>query len=90
MCINGWRSRELLLLGRWNEAAEVATQKLSSPGISPVNQLNPLITLGTIRGRRGEDGAWELLDRALEYADGMGEPSVDRAGARGAHGAEVA
>jgi DNA-binding CsgD family transcriptional regulator/tetratricopeptide (TPR) repeat protein len=75
MCINGWRSRELLFLGRWDEAAEVATQKLGSPGISPVNQLNPLCTLGTIRGRRGEDGAWELLDRALEYADGTGEPS---------------
>jgi DNA-binding CsgD family transcriptional regulator/tetratricopeptide (TPR) repeat protein len=73
MCINGWRSRELLFLGRWDEAAEVATQKLSSPGISPVNQLNHLCTLGAIRGRRGEDGAWELLDRALEYADGVGE-----------------
>jgi DNA-binding CsgD family transcriptional regulator/tetratricopeptide (TPR) repeat protein len=75
MCINGWRSRELLVLGRWNEAAEVATQRLSSPGISPVNQLNPLITLGTIRARRGGDGAWELLDRALGYAEGVGEPS---------------
>ncbi|MBO0816686.1 MAG: hypothetical protein J2P30_16290, partial [Actinobacteria bacterium] len=74
MCINGWRSRELLFLGRWDEAVEVATQKLSSPGISPVNQLNHLITLGTIRGRRGEDGAWELLDRALEYAEGVAEP----------------
>ena len=90
MCINGWRSRELLLLGRWNEAAEVATQKLSSPGISPVNQLNPLITLGTIRARRGGDGAWELLDRALEYADGSGRAVLDRDGARGAHGAEMA
>jgi len=75
MCINGWRSRELLFLGRWDEAVEVCTQMLGSPGISPVNQLNPLITLGTIRGRRGEDSAWEALDRALEYAEGVGEPS---------------
>jgi DNA-binding CsgD family transcriptional regulator/tetratricopeptide (TPR) repeat protein len=74
MCINGWRSRELLLLGRWDEAAEICTQKLASPGISPVNQLNHLCVLGTIRGRRGEHGAWELLDRALEYAEGTGEP----------------
>ena len=74
MCINGWRARELLFLGRWDEAAEVATERLGSPGISPVNQLNPLCTLGAIRGRRGEDGAWELLDRALEYAEGIGEP----------------
>ena len=75
MCINGWRSRELLFLGRWDEAAEIAAQRLGRPGISPVNQLNPLITLGTIRGRRGEGGAWELLDRALEYAEGVGEPA---------------
>ena len=75
MCINGWRSRELLFLGRWDEAVEICTQMLGSPGISPVNQLNPLITLGGIRGRRGEDGAWEVLDRALEYAEGVGEPS---------------
>ena len=74
MCINGWRARELLFLGRWDEAAEICTQKLASPGISPVNQLNHLCVLGTIRGRRGEDGAWELLDRALEYAEGTGEP----------------
>ena len=74
MCINGWRSRELLFVGRWDEAVDLATQKLGSPGISPVNQLNHLCTLGTIRGRRGEDGAWELLDRALQYAEGVGEP----------------
>jgi DNA-binding CsgD family transcriptional regulator/tetratricopeptide (TPR) repeat protein len=74
MCLNGWRSRELLFLGRWDEAAEIAAQRLGRPGISPVNQLNPLTTLGTIRGRRGEGGAWELLDRALEYAEGVGEP----------------
>jgi DNA-binding CsgD family transcriptional regulator/tetratricopeptide (TPR) repeat protein len=75
MCINGWRSRELLFLGRWDQAAEVATQKLSSPGISPINQINHLCTLGIIQGRRGEAGAWQLLDRAAEYAEGVGEPS---------------
>ena len=74
MCINGWRSRELLFLGRWDEAVDLAVQKLGSPGISPVNQLNHLCTLGTIRGRRGDDGAWDLLDRALQYAEGVGEP----------------
>jgi DNA-binding CsgD family transcriptional regulator/tetratricopeptide (TPR) repeat protein len=74
MCINGWRSRELLFLGRWDEAEEICTQVLGRPGISPVNQLNHLCTLGTIRGRRGEDGARELLDQALEYAEGVGEP----------------
>src|SRR5262252_6850528 len=74
MCVNGWRSRELLFLGRWDEAVEVCTQMLGSPGISPVNQLNPLCSLGLIRGRRDENGAWDVLDRALEYAEGVGEP----------------
>ena len=55
MCINGWRARTLLLLGRWDEAARICAQMLGSPGISPVNQLNPLCVLGTHPGppRRG-------------------------------------
>ena len=74
MCVNGWRARTLVLAGRWDEAAEICAQMLGSPGISPVNQINPLSVLGTIRGRRGVDGAWELLDRALRFAEGTGEP----------------
>ena len=42
--------------------------------ISPVNRLNPLQVLGSIRGRRGEAGAWELLDQAVTLAEGTGEP----------------
>ena len=74
MCLNGWQARGLVLTGRWAEAAEICAQSLGSPGISPVNQLNSLCALATIRGRRGEEGEWELLDRALEYAEGTGEP----------------
>ncbi len=47
---------------------------LGARGISPVNQINPLRVLGTIRGRRGEAGAWDLLDEALALAEGSGEP----------------
>ena len=75
MCINGWRARALLLLGRWDEAVRICARSLGSPGISPLNQVNPLCVLGTIRGRRGEDGAWELLDRALGSAEATGEPA---------------
>jgi len=74
MCLNGWHARGLVLTGRWDEAAQICAQSLGSPGISPVNQLNSLCALATIQGRRGGDGAWELLDRALEYAEGTGEP----------------
>ena len=74
MCLNGWQARGLVLTGRWDEAAEICARSLGSPGISPVNQLNSLCALATIRGRRGEEGEWELLDRALKYAEGTGEP----------------
>jgi DNA-binding CsgD family transcriptional regulator len=39
-----------------------------------VNRLNPLQVLGSIRGRRGEAGGWELLDEAVTLAEGTGEP----------------
>ena len=74
LCLLGWRACALLLTGRWDEAVEVCNQMLGAPGISPVNQINPRRVLGTIRGRRGEAGAWEALDEALALASGSGEP----------------
>lgn len=74
LCLQGWRAVTLGLLGRWAEAADISAQMLSHQGISPVNRLNPLRTLGSIRGRRGEAGAWELLDEALASAESLGEP----------------
>lgn len=72
-CLTGGRAYVLLLVGRWDEAAKICTQMLDQP-ISPVNRLNPLQVLGSIRGRRGEAGAWELLDEGLTLAEGTGEP----------------
>jgi DNA-binding CsgD family transcriptional regulator len=63
-----------MLRGRWDEAADISAQMLGSQRISPVNRLNPLRVLGSIRGRRGEPGAWELLDEALALAEGVAEP----------------
>ncbi len=74
VCLQGWRAVSLGLLGRWGDAAAISAQLLDSHGISPVNRLNPLRVLGGIRGRRGEAGAAELLDEALELANGVGEP----------------
>ena len=74
VCLQGWRAVSFGLLGRWSEAAAISAQLLDSHGISPVNRLNPLRVLGGIRGRRGEAGAAELLDEALELANGVGEP----------------
>ena len=74
LCLLGWRARALLLLGRWDDAARICAWMLDRRGISPVNRLNPLYVLGAIRGRRGESGAWGLLDEALTLAEGTGEP----------------
>ena len=74
LCLMGWRARTLILAGRWDEATEVCAQMLGRRGISPVNRINPLQVLGTIRGCRGEDGAWDLLDEALALAEGTGDP----------------
>jgi DNA-binding CsgD family transcriptional regulator len=74
VCLQGWRAVTLGLLGRWDEAADISARMLGRPGISPVNRLNPLRTLGSIRGRRSEAGAWELLDEVLVSAESLGEP----------------
>ena len=74
VCLQGWRAVTLGLRGRWAEAADISAAMLGREGISPVNRLNPLRVLGAVRGRRGEAGAWELLDEALELAEGNGEP----------------
>jgi DNA-binding CsgD family transcriptional regulator/tetratricopeptide (TPR) repeat protein len=73
-CLRGNRTLVLLLTGQWDEAAAMCTSLLDQPGVSPVNRMNPLLVLGIISGRRGEDGAWKLLDEALELAEGTGEP----------------
>jgi DNA-binding CsgD family transcriptional regulator/tetratricopeptide (TPR) repeat protein len=73
-CLTGWRAYTLLLQGRWEEAADICGQGLGRPSMSPVNRLNPLRVLGSIRGRRGEAGAQQLLDEALALAEGTADP----------------
>jgi DNA-binding CsgD family transcriptional regulator len=73
-CLRGGRALALLLTGRWDEAATICTAMLSQPGISPINRMIPLLALGTVSARQGEDGAWKLLDEALELAVGTDEP----------------
>jgi len=74
MCLHGWRTVAQLQHGQWDEAERIGGQMLHLPGISPVNQLNALRVLGSIRGRRGEAGAWDLLDQAAAFADSNAEP----------------
>jgi DNA-binding CsgD family transcriptional regulator/tetratricopeptide (TPR) repeat protein len=74
MCLQGWRAAAQLQRGHWDEAEGICGQMLHRPGISPVNQLNALRVLGSIRGRRGEAGAWDLLDQGAAFAEAGGEP----------------
>jgi DNA-binding CsgD family transcriptional regulator len=75
-CMRGDRADELLLRGRWDEAADLSEEVLAIPGVSPWNCIYPKRILGTIRGRRGAAaGARELLDEALALAEGIGEPN---------------
>ena len=77
-----------MLLGRWAEPEALASQMLARPNISPVNKLNPLIALGTIRARRGEPGragAARRGGRASRRASPSRSGSCWRGGARAEH-----
>jgi DNA-binding CsgD family transcriptional regulator len=73
-CLQGVRTTTLERLGRWDEAIALSNVALRRMLSSPVNRMMPLGTLGRIRARRGEAGAWECLDQAMASADGTGEP----------------
>jgi len=68
------RTSSLERTGRWDEAVAICHELLRNGGPSPNIRLCPLTRLGTIRARRGEPGAWECLDEAIQYAEGAGEP----------------
>lgn len=72
-CLRGERTSTLAKLGRWDEGIALATELLERPGPSPVNRLNPLISLGLMLARRGEQGVESALDEAAAAADGTQE-----------------
>jgi DNA-binding CsgD family transcriptional regulator/tetratricopeptide (TPR) repeat protein len=73
-CMRGAQADTLLLLGRWDEAADLCHELLDIPGVSPSNQMHPLRILGTLCARRGELGAAELIDQAAALAAGIVTP----------------
>jgi DNA-binding CsgD family transcriptional regulator len=72
--MRGWLSRAALEQGRVDEAAAEAATVLAAPRTPPISRLTPLVVLGVIRARRGDPGAWTLLDEAAALAEGMREP----------------
>jgi DNA-binding CsgD family transcriptional regulator/tetratricopeptide (TPR) repeat protein len=73
-CLRGERTGALEKKGHWEESAALSVELLTGSGASPVNRINPLLSLGKIRARRGEAEAWEHLDEAAAAADGTDEP----------------
>ncbi|MDH2444510.1 AAA family ATPase [Amnibacterium sp. CER49] len=72
--IRGLRALVALRRGRWNDAAAIADHVLRTAGASPINRMTPLLVLGLIAARRGDDDAWRHLDEALAIARGSDEP----------------
>jgi DNA-binding CsgD family transcriptional regulator len=75
-CLRGERTSALEKSGRWDESAALSADLLRRTGPSPINRINPLVSLGKIRARRSEAGAWECLDEAMTAAIGSAEPSL--------------
>ena len=68
------RARLELDLCRWADAAETAASVLRVPRTSTTPRIQALVVLGLVRARRGDPGAQELLDEALELAWPTAEP----------------
>ncbi|MBO3748834.1 AAA family ATPase [Streptosporangiaceae bacterium NEAU-GS5] len=72
--LRGEQANMLDGVGRWSEAVTLSEEILAVAGPAPANRLCALRRLGTIRARRGEPGAWELLDEAAAAAEAIGQP----------------
>jgi DNA-binding CsgD family transcriptional regulator len=90
-----WRINVLALLaasqldqGRWTEAADTAVRLLEDPRESPWPQCEALRVLALVRARRGDPGAREALDTAVEV--GLSPEEVHAVVALAAARAEIA
>ena len=73
MYMLAWRSRMRLELGQWTSAADDAHVVLSFRGGASVSRIPALAVLGTIRVRRQDPGAMDVLDEARALAMRTGE-----------------
>jgi DNA-binding CsgD family transcriptional regulator len=63
-----WQALTHVHLGRWRDAAIMATEVLHRPSASVMSRLTVRIALGRLRARRGDPGVSTALDEALELA----------------------
>jgi ATP/maltotriose-dependent transcriptional regulator MalT len=66
--MQAWLALALVYRGRLDEAAETALRLMEEHAVAPVSRIMALVALGRSRTRRGEDGAREALDEALDLA----------------------
>jgi DNA-binding CsgD family transcriptional regulator/tetratricopeptide (TPR) repeat protein len=71
--MTGYLARSQFEQGDWGSAADAAASVLRHPRASAPSRVTPLAVLGRLRARRGDPGAWELLDDALRLARGTSE-----------------
>ncbi|MGZ4306085.1 MAG: ATP-binding protein [Solirubrobacteraceae bacterium] len=69
----GLKARLCFEQGRWNEAAELAAGLLRDPSAPAPTRITPLVVLGRLRARLGDQTPWPMLDEALELAQHTAE-----------------
>jgi DNA-binding CsgD family transcriptional regulator len=71
--MTGWLAYCEFWAGRYPAAAALAEEMLRDPRLATARRFQPLLVLGRVRSRRGEEQAWEVLDEALALATATGE-----------------
>jgi DNA-binding CsgD family transcriptional regulator/tetratricopeptide (TPR) repeat protein len=65
--IRSWLAAVNVYRGRWDEGATLAHELVASE-TSVISRITALVALGRVRARRGDPGADEVLDEALELS----------------------
>ena len=66
--MSAWLALVRLYQGRWDEALELAECVVGRPGTSAITRIMALVALGRLRTRRGDAGADDALEEALQLA----------------------
>ena len=64
-----WLALTLVFQGRWDEASSLCSDLLNKPDLAAISRIMGLIALGRLRVRRGDTGAADALDEALDLAN---------------------
>ena len=67
--MQAWLALTRLYQGRWAEAGELARPIVENPHVAAISRIMALVALGRLRTRRGDPGAAQALDEALELAE---------------------